>query len=83
VLDTPGFSSYSVTEISHDTLESFYPDFQQAEGSCRFKGCSHTSEPDCVVQALCQENKLDRGRYNRYVEIYKELKEAYDNRYRR
>ena len=83
ILDTPGFSSFSISDITHESLETFYPEFNDAIGSCRFKGCSHISEPDCSVQKLLHEGKLDEGRYNRYIELYKELKEIYDNRYRR
>lgn len=83
ILDTPGFSSFAISDIHHENLESFYPELSDVTGSCRFKGCSHTSEPDCTVRKLLEEGKLDSGRYNRYTELYKELKETYDNRYRR
>lgn len=83
ILDTPGFSSYSLTDISHDELQELYPEFEDRIGLCRFKGCSHTSEPDCAVRELLTEGKLDEGRYNRYIGLYRELKENYDNRYRR
>ncbi len=83
IVDTPGFSSFSVPDVSHESLEIFYPEFYDALGKCRFTGCSHTSEPDCAVKDLLDKGQLDEDRYNRYVELYKELKEKYDNRYRR
>ena len=82
-MDTPGFSSFSVSDVAHDTLKDYYPEFDSVQGACRFKGCSHTDEPDCAVRGLVEEGKLDEGRYNRYIKLYKELKEIYDNRYRR
>ncbi len=83
IVDTPGFSSFTVSDVSHDLLEQFYPEFEPCLGACRFKGCSHTSEPDCAVRRLIQDGKLDEERYKRYIELYRELKENYDNRYRR
>ncbi len=83
IVDTPGFSSFSVSDISHNSLEQYYPEFEECIGQCRFKGCSHTSEPDCAVRDLIGQQKLDQKRYYRYVELYRELKEVYDNRYRR
>lgn len=83
ILDTPGFSSYSLSDVDHQTLDTFYPDFKEGLGLCRFKGCSHTSEPGCAVKELYSQGKIDEGRYYRYVELYGELKEIYDNRYRR
>ncbi len=83
ILDTPGFSSFSVENVGHEDLQNLYPEFSQITDSCRFKGCSHTGEPDCAVRELYNEGKINQGRYNRYIELYRELKEIYDNRFRR
>lgn len=83
ILDTPGFSSFSVEDVGHQDLKDFYPEFYNVTEDCRFKGCSHTGEPDCAIRELLNQGKIDEGRYNRYIELYKELKQIYDNRYRR
>lgn len=83
VMDTPGFSSYSVYDVEHQTLSELYPEFRGESGGCRFTGCSHVAEPDCRIRELVENGSADAGRYERYVLLYKELKEAYDNRYRR
>lgn len=82
VLDTPGFSSFTV-DVEHEFLADYYPEFNKTNKLCRFKGCSHTGEPECAVRALYNDGIIEEGRYNRYIEFYKELKNAYDNRYRR
>lgn len=83
ILDTPGFSSFSIEDVGYEDLQTLYPEFSNLTDPCRFKGCSHTGEPDCAVRALYDEGKIDEGRYTRYIELYKELKNIYDNRYRR
>lgn len=83
ILDTPGFSAYNVSEVSHNDLQKYYPEFAAAYALCRFKGCSHISEPDCAVRRLYEEGKINESRYLGYTVLYKELKEAYDNRYRK
>ncbi|MGI6084792.1 MAG: ribosome small subunit-dependent GTPase A [Acetivibrionales bacterium] len=83
ILDTPGFSSFSVQDVNYDELSGLYPEFGEATGTCRYASCSHTGEPDCAIRELLDQGKIDEGRYNRYIELYKELKEIYDNRYRR
>jgi ribosome biogenesis GTPase len=83
VVDTPGFSSYSVNDIDHMRLADCYPEFRDILGECRFSGCSHISEPGCRVRELVESGIADRRRYDGYIQLYKELKEAYDNRYRR
>ncbi len=75
LLDTPGFSSYELSDILYTDLEKYYPEFQNLNENCRFVGCSHISEPDCVIKKALDENKIDRGRYERYIEIYNVLKQ--------
>ena len=83
VLDTPGFSSYTVCDIDHTDLAHLYPEFRKVIGECRFISCSHINEPGCRVRELVEKGEADTERYKRYVQYYRELKEAYDNRYRR
>lgn len=83
VMDTPGFSSYVVCDIPHTELANLYPEFRKVVGECRFTSCSHIHEPGCRVREMVEKGEADPGRYGRYIQYYKELKEAYDNRYRR
>ncbi|MCX8129013.1 MAG: ribosome small subunit-dependent GTPase A [Clostridia bacterium] len=75
IVDTPGFSSFELTEIEHIDLELYYPEFSQFINRCRFTGCSHISEPDCLVKQAVDDNIIDRGRYERYITLYNLLKE--------
>ena len=82
VMDTCGFSMLTLVNIEPDELKYYYEDFLPLQSLCRFTACSHINEPDCAVRAAVEEGRLDKGRYLRYLEIYKELKEerkkAYD-----
>lgn len=75
VVDTPGFSSFELTDIEHDTLELYYPEFRQYLNKCRFTGCSHINEPDCCVKEALEKGLIDKDRYNRYIQFYNMLKE--------
>lgn len=72
--DTPGFAAIDI-DLPADELKEYYPEFATAAGGCKFRGCTHTAEPFCVVKTLVEEGKISRGRYERYLNIYKELKE--------
>lgn len=82
VVDTPGFSSYSLEGIRHDELAWLYPEFGNCLDQCRFKGCSHINEPDCAVKNAVNEGKIPVKRYECYKKLFEELKESYDKRYR-
>lgn len=73
IIDTPGFSSLSVEFYEKETLGTLFPEFQQYEPYCRFRGCSHISEPDCGVKEALAEGKISKIRYDNYVEIYQEV----------
>ncbi len=72
--DTPGFTSLYLGHLKYQELEQYYPEFQEYRGMCRFRGCSHVSEPDCAVQEAVREGKIARLRYENYVSLYKEIK---------
>jgi len=81
VLDTPGFSLFEMSELEQEALNACYPEFSDVYQECRFTGCRHVSEPDCAVKALLQSGKLSKGRYERYLEILKEIEEKRKHKY--
>lgn len=75
IMDTPGFTSLSISEITKEELGDYYPEFKQYEPSCKFSGCAHISEPSCGVKKAVEEEKISRVRYENYKVLYQELKE--------
>jgi len=82
IIDSPGFSLFELTDIEAADLHNHYPEFLNCIDSCRFMDCSHTGEPDCIAEGLLSSGKFDKGRYERYVYLYKELKEKEKNKYK-
>lgn len=74
IMDTPGFSSLGIFELEKEDLAEFYPEFKPFEPECRFKGCSHVSEPVCGVKAALEQGLINRTRYENYTLLYEELK---------
>lgn len=74
IMDTPGFSSLGIFELEKEELAEFYPEFKPFEPNCRFKGCSHLSEPVCGVKAALEQGLINRTRYENYTLLYEELK---------
>ena len=75
IVDTPGFTSFDISDISKEELGRFYPEFVQYEPYCRFSGCVHINEPSCGVKDAVAEGKISRVRYENYKALYQELKE--------
>jgi ribosome small subunit-dependent GTPase A len=83
IVDTPGFSSFELEEIGHEELQTYYQEFQDLYEKCRFSGCIHINEPDCAVKEAVSNGVIDNGRYERYIELYKYLKQLYDTKYKK
>ena len=81
LMDTPGFSSLFVEGIEKEDLRLYFPEFREYEGNCRFQGCTHVPEPDCVVKEAVDAGNISRERYDSYVQMYEELKEKEKRRY--
>ncbi|MDP4180197.1 MAG: ribosome small subunit-dependent GTPase A [Bacillota bacterium] len=83
VADTPGFSSFELTGLELNDLELYYPEFQEYLNNCRFNGCSHINEPDCVIKDAVLNGGIENERYERYIQFYNLLKKQKANRYRK
>ena len=75
LMDTPGFSSMMLKDISYKELRFYYPEFDAYEGTCRFQGCVHVSEPDCSVKSAVKQKMIVKERYDSYCYLYEELKQ--------
>lgn len=73
VADTPGIREFGVSGLRRAELVSFYPEIAAAAQWCRFRDCTHISEPDCAVQAAAQKGRVSPTRYHSYKQIYASL----------
>lgn len=73
VLDTPGFSSLSLENISPIILQKYFREFTTYNDYCKFSECSHVHEPQCMIKQKVEEGIIDLGRYERYKLLYNEL----------
>lgn len=74
VLDTPGFSSLELEGIKADELWEYFPEMRNHRDECRFRGCSHINEPDCVIKNKVESGEIASTRYESYTQLYKQLK---------
>lgn len=74
IMDTPGFTSLYLEEFDKDEIRFYFHEFEPYEGQCRFHGCVHVNEPDCAVKEAVSDGKINRIRYENYLEIYNERK---------
>lgn len=75
IVDTPGFTSLDISEITKEELGLYYPEFALYAPSCKFRGCAHISEPFCNVKGAVETGAISQVRYDNYTVLYQELKD--------
>lgn len=80
IADTPGFSSFEISEIESTELEKYFREFPPEVANCEFVGCTHIKEQNCGVKYAVEEGRISQERYERFCKIYEELKEK--NKYK-
>lgn len=81
IADTPGFSTFDISEIEYRELDKYFKEFKPLLENCEFVGCTHIKEKKCGIKQALEQGKVDIGRYERFCKIYEELKEKYKYKY--
>lgn len=74
LMDTPGFSSLYVNDFEKEELKNYFREFIEYNNGCRFTGCVHVNEPDCLVKEAVENGGINRSRYDNYILMYEEIK---------
>lgn len=79
--DTPGFSTFDISEIASEDLYKYFIEFIKPSKNCEFVGCTHVKEENCGIKEAVQEGKISNERYDRFCKIYLDLKEKENRRW--
>lgn len=72
IVDTPGFSTLEVNFIEKEDLRYSFPEFEEYNNLCKFRGCLHYKEPNCAVKNAVEEGKINKYRYDFYIRTLEE-----------
>ena len=76
LVDSPGFSNIDISFMDKENLKYCFPEFEDYNHDCKFRGCLHNKEPKCVVKEALDEGKINKYRYEFYIRILEELIEG-------
>lgn len=77
LLDTPGMRELRVLDLQ-EGLGHAFPEIVELAGDCRFRDCTHSSEPGCAVLLAANEGRLAADRLASYRKL--EAEAAYERR---
>ena len=75
IADTPGFSTFEISEINSENLDQYFIEFRNPISNCKFIGCSHIKEEGCGVKEAVKKGEINISRYENFCKIYDDLKE--------
>lgn len=73
IVDTPGFSTLDINFIEKEDLKYCFPEFEDLNNQCKFRGCMHYKEPNCAIKEAVEEGKINKYRYEFYVRTLEEI----------
>ena len=81
IADTPGFSSFEISEIESDELDKYFREFADEIQNCEYVGCTHIKEQNCGIKEAIEAGRISTERFERFCKIYEELKDKEKHRW--
>ncbi|WP_252243631.1 MULTISPECIES: ribosome small subunit-dependent GTPase A [unclassified Clostridium] len=82
IVDTPGFSTLEIKELMNkEDLKYCFPEFEEHNESCKYRGCLHNKEPKCAIKQAVEEGKVNKYRYEFYIKTLEEIIEGEKNKW--
>ncbi len=75
IIDTPGMRELGLWDVSGG-LSSAFSDIEEIASRCKFRDCSHKSEPNCAVRKALDNGELSYERWENYIKLKKEARFA-------
>jgi ribosome biogenesis GTPase len=72
LIDTPGMRELQLWDVSTG-LDDAFEDIAAIGVDCRFRDCTHDTEPGCSVKAAVDEGRLSADRLANYQRLRKEV----------
>lgn len=65
IIDTPGLRELGMSDVE-DGINDTFSDITDLFSECKFRNCTHTTEPGCAIQTAIANGTLDEERWNLY-----------------
>ena len=73
LIDTPGMRTVLMWE-GEEGLAQTFQDIEALASECKFRDCTHGSEPGCAVHQALGSGVLDPGRWKSYLKLQREVR---------
>ena len=70
VIDTPGMREL---QLYAGNLPKAFEDIAELAAKCKYKNCSHITEPNCAVRSAIEAGELSEKRLENYLKLQREI----------
>lgn len=81
IADTPGFSTFDISEIESGKLAEYFKEFKHYIKDCEYIGCRHIKEGNCGIKNAVQKGEISESRYQNFIKIYENLKDKEEHKW--
>ena len=71
VVDTPGFSSLDLFELSNIDIRDNMKEMFDNLDFCKYRDCMHVKEDNCYIKELVSKKEILKSRYDNYLSFLK------------
>lgn len=71
VIDNPGMRELGILGADSG-IEASFPDVVELSSRCRFRDCTHATEPGCAVRGAIESGELDAGHLENFLKLQSE-----------
>lgn len=75
IIDTPGMRELGLWDVG-EGLSTAFSDIEEIASRCKFRDCSHNTEPKCEVRHALESGELSQERWENYIKLKKEARFA-------
>jgi ribosome biogenesis GTPase len=69
LIDSPGVGEFELQGVPWREVVDGFIEFRELAPTCRFRDCTHRTEPGCSVRAAVEGGVISPGRYGSYLAI--------------
>ena len=73
VADTPGIKQLQPWGVDRQSLAAYFVEMAPLVNDCRFRDCTHLTEPDCAILQAVESGRIDSSRYEGFCRLVETL----------
>lgn len=73
LIDSPGIREFGLGHIDQQQVFDGFIELRPLSGHCKFRDCSHQTEPGCALQTALEKGEITQARVDSYFRILESL----------